>query len=140
MPCSRYVSDGLSGAVLDQEALRCRIGRNAYALRPSEGARTRLMGTGIVVPRCVDDGNAVIAESSGLLEQKAFGLEGEAISIEQVATDQKRIHIFADRQVNRPAKGLAGGLAQALANRFRAACERGVEVDVGDVDETHGAK
>jgi hypothetical protein len=50
------------------------------------------------------------------------------------------VNVLADREVDCPPEGIARRVAQAPAHALGATREPRVEVDVGDVHETHAPK
>ena len=88
----------------------------------------------------VDDRDPVLLQTPHLPQEEALGLEGEPLPVEEVAGDEDRVDVLADRQVRGPAERFAGGVTQASAHLLGTARECGVEVDVGDVQEAHGPR
>lgn len=85
----------------------------------------------------VDDGNPVVSQPAGFLEEEALGLKRQALAVEKIASDQKGVHVLPDRQIHRTSKRFSGGVAQAPSDRLGSAGKRGIEVDVGNVQESH---
>lgn len=71
-----------------------------------------------MVSRGVDDGDAVIAESLGLLKKEALRLERKPLTVEKIAGDQEGVHIFANGEIDCVAERLSGGVAQPLPDRL----------------------
>lgn len=92
-----------------------------------------------MIPGGVDDRDALIAEPGGLLEQKALRRKRQALAVEEVTCNEKRVYVFAYGKVDRAAERLPRGVAQASPDRLRATRERGVEMNIGDMHETHVA-
>jgi hypothetical protein len=90
-----------------------------------------------VVSRGVHHRDALIAESSCLLEEEPLGRKGEAFTVEEVTRDEKGVHVLPNREVDGALEGLSRGIAQTSTYRLGATRERGVEMDIGDVHETH---
>ena len=81
----------------------------------------------------------MVTQALTFLEEEALGLKREPLSVEEISGDEKRVNVLADGQVYGSFERLARGVAKACADRFGAAREGGVQVDIGDVHETHGA-
>ncbi len=88
----------------------------------------------------VHDRDAVVAEAGGLLEQEPLRAEGEPAPVEEVPRDQEGVDVLADREVHGPSEGLPGGVPETAPDGLGAAREGGVQVDVGDVHETHAPR
>src|SRR5690606_39564890 len=54
----------------------------------------------------------LLGEPAQLADQEAFGLEGEGVAVEEVARDHHRVDLFAERQIDTSAEGVAHRLAQ----------------------------
>jgi hypothetical protein len=132
------VADGLATMIVNQNPTRCGVGRDADTLRPVDSARAHIGRPRIVIAGRVYDGDSVITQALGLVEEESLGLEGEAITVEEVAGDQNGVYVFTDRDVDGVAEGFAGRFAQPDANVLGSAGEGGVEVYVGHVQESHG--
>ncbi len=66
--------------------------------------------------------------------------EGQAGSVEQVPGNDHGIHLVVEGHVHGTTKGLAGGFPEALPDPGRTAPEGGVEMNVGEVEDAHGAR
>ena len=100
------------------------VSRRLSALRP--------FLPGVVVAAAVQDVRTAGRQAPQLAHQVELGREGEQLVVEQVAGDQHRVELLAERKVDGVRQGLAGRLAQALA-RARGAAEVRLEVQVGEV-------
>jgi hypothetical protein len=128
-----------SRVVVNEEAARRFVTGDAHTRRPDECARPTLRRARVVISRGVHHRDAVIAEPLRLFEQESLRLERESVAVEEVASDQERMYIFANGQVDGVSERLTGSGAQAAAYRLGSTSERGVEVDIGHVQESHGA-
>lgn len=140
VPDGGHVSDGLAGVVRNEEAARCGVVGDPHVAWPWELSRPRPGRPRVVVAGGVDYGDPVICQTPDVLEKEAFGLEGKAVAVEEVAGDEKGVDVFADRYVDSPSEGLPRRVAQLPPNGPGTAGERGIEVRVGDVQETHDGR
>ena len=104
---------------------------------PGEGSWAGLGRARIVVSRCVDERDAVVTQAARLLQKEPLRREGETLGVEQVPCHQKGVDILAHGQVHGGPEYLAGRLPEPFAYGLGATGEGRVEMDVGDMDETH---
>ncbi len=90
-----------------------------------------------MIPGRIDHADAVVREPSRLLEQEALGLEGQTLAIKEISGDQESMDILPDRKIHRAPKRLSGCLSKPVTHRLGAPRERCVQMDIGDVYETH---
>ena len=86
-----------------------------------------------------DHADALVVQPANLLKQKALRLEGQSVAVEEVSSDQKRVHVLTNREVDSIPERLTRGFAESGSHLFGSAREGRFEVDVGDVQETHRA-
>jgi len=92
-----------------------------------------------VVPGRVDHLDARFGQNRELPQQEALAAERQTRPVEQVAGDENRVDLFGHRGVDTPRERFASGFAQPASHFFRPAREGGVEVNIGDVNETQCA-
>ena len=77
----------------------------------------------------------------GLVGKKPGGLHRRLLAVVQVAGEQQGVHLLVEAKVHDADKGATGRVADQVRKRGvaqRERAQRGVQVDVGGVDETEG--
>jgi hypothetical protein len=81
----------------------------------------------------------MVAEPLRLLQQEALGLERETVAVEEVSGDEKGVYVLANGEVDGASERLAGSVSESRSHGLGSPREGRVEVDVGNVQEAHGA-
>lgn len=67
--------------------------------------------------------------------EEAFGGERDAGAVEEVASDQERVHLFSYSGIDAAGERLLGSATQTFPELSRVACKDRVQVNVGYVKE-----
>jgi hypothetical protein len=125
---------------LDPDELGVRFPDQSYVRGPGERAGAVCVLSRIVVSRRVHDWDVSLGQAREFLQQEALSLERESLPVEQVARQENGVDPLGECARHRPAKGFARRLLKAAAHAIGAPGERGVEVDVSEVKETHRSR
>jgi hypothetical protein len=86
-----------------------------------------------VIARCIHDRDAGRLQPAELLQNKSLGFETDPVVVEQVAGDDKCVHLFGDGIIHCPLKRLPHARTQGRPHPFGLASEAGVKMNVGNV-------
>jgi hypothetical protein len=131
------VAAGTPLAILNGDALGRAVPSDPYIRRPGEAARAGLAHTRVVIPGGVHHGDAVVAETVSLVQQKPLGGKGEELSVEEVPGHKEGLDVLSDGQVHGSTEGLSGSFAESPSNGLGAARKSCIQVDIGQMDEAH---
>lgn len=125
-------------AATDGDSPRVGVDEEGHPLGPLQAPCRPPRCPRVVVAGGVEEGDSRTGEATKFPKEEPLGSPGEEFAVKEVSRHQYGVHLFGQGELDGPREGVAGGFPKGVPEFGGAPDEGGVEVQVGQVEETHG--